>query len=86
MAELQQAVPAPHLLIPDFGLSAAGLQAKYVGNGDDGHPKLTPTMWRGWVREEYTILGYWAWVRELLNAAQDELDADNPYNQERQDA
>lgn len=73
-------------LIPDFGLTAEQLDDKYNPDGDGEHPGFPRAMWRDWVDERDTISGYWVWVSYMLRAAEDELDADNPYNQEWRDA
>ena len=73
-------------LIPDFGLTAEQLDDKYNPDGDGEHPGFPRAMWRDWVDQRDTISGYWAWVSYMIRAAEDELDADNPYNQEWRDA
>ena len=67
-------------LIPDFGLSADQLEEKYSPDGDSEHPEITRGDWHQAVTERSTTLGYWDWLSSQLDIAQDELEADNPYN------
>lgn len=69
-------------LIPDFGLTADQLLQKHdpEGNGDRHHPEFTKWDWCQIVAKRSTVDGYWTWVRDKLNDAQDELDRDSPYN------
>ena len=73
-------------LIPDFGLTADQLDDKYNPDGDGEHPGFPRAMWRDWVDQRDTISSYWVWVSYMLRAAEEELDADNPYNQGLRDA
>lgn len=67
-------------LIPDFGLTEDQLDEKYNPDGDGENPSFPRAEWRGGVENRDTICGYWTWMRCMLREAEDELEADNPFN------
>jgi hypothetical protein len=70
-----------HELIDDFGLEAWRLQDKY----GDSHPVIKLATWKRAVRDDSTMLGYWAFVAKRVEAYQEELDESNPHTQWERD-
>ncbi|MDR3411735.1 MAG: hypothetical protein P4L87_12480 [Formivibrio sp.] len=51
----------------DEGLDAEALDNKYNHDGEGEHPLHTRADWRAEVAEENTLLGYWAWIENILS-------------------
>lgn len=64
-------------IIPDFDMTWWQLAAKYDPDAMwASHPVLTREMWQGSGSDRL----YWKWLVTQLQALQEELAEDNPYN------
>lgn len=66
--------------IKDFNLSLDELKERYSPEGDGMHPYYVKTRWMDEVQRRTVLVGYWEWVRIMLEIERDRLDKDNPYN------
>lgn len=66
--------------IQDFGLSALQLEAKHAPDGDDEHSGYQKWEWRHEVTRGKTLAGYWVWVKEQIDAEEEELEQCSPWS------
>jgi hypothetical protein len=52
--------------MPDSELTADQLEIRYSPDGHGEHPDHTRQDWRHAVENDWTLLGYWAWVQHAL--------------------